>query len=89
MTIFKIGRILTRSRELPDCKTGSKKEKRKYRHQFEQGNLSPHLPEFQNIRRQCEYCYKDGIEIKTYAKCIECFLCFLWSKRNYFKNYYS
>ena len=36
---------------------------------FEQGNLPAHLPEFQNIR---EYCYKGGIDLKTFVKCIEC-----------------
>ena len=53
----------------PDGKTNSK---RKYQYQFKQDNLPPHLPEFQSIRRQCEYCYKEGTELKTYVKCTEC-----------------
>ena len=45
--------------------------KRKYQYQFEKGNLPPHLPKFQSIRRRCKYCYKEGIDLKKYAKCIE------------------
>ena len=76
VSLYLIGRYTSRSRAPPDGKTGSK---RKYQYQFEQGNLPPHLPEFQNIRRQCEYCYKEGIDLKTYAKCTECgiFLCLI------------
>ena len=38
-----------------------KLQKSKYKYQLEQGNLPPHLPEVQNIWRQCEYCYKEGV----------------------------
>ena len=42
---------------------------RKNQYQFEKGDLPLHLPEFQNIRRRCEYCYKEGIDQKTSVKC--------------------
>ena len=38
---------------------------------FEQGNLPTHFPEFQNIWRRCDYCYKEGFGLKTFAKCIK------------------
>ena len=60
-----IGRYKSRSRASPDGKTSLR---RKYKYQFEQGNLPPHLPRFQNVRRQCEYCYEEGIDLKTYVK---------------------
>ena len=57
---------------------------------FEQGNLPAHLPEFQNIRRRCEYCYKGGIDLKTFLKCIECgiLLCLI-KERICFKKHHS
>ena len=89
-TIFStclIERYTSRSREPPDGKTGSK---RKYQYQFEQSNLPPHLSEFQNMRRQCEYCYKEETDLKIYVKCTECgiFLCLI-KERNCFKKYHS
>ena len=59
---YLIGRYTSQDREPPDGKTSSK---RKHQYHFEQGILPPHLPEFQNVRRQCEYCYKEGIDLKT------------------------
>ena len=68
VSTYFIGRYTSQSRAPPNGKTGPK---RKYQYQFEQGNLPPHLPEFQNIRRRCEYCYKEGIDLKAYFKCAE------------------
>ena len=62
VSTYLIGRYTSQSRAPLDGKTDSK---RKYQYQFEQGNLPPHLPEFQNIRRRCEYYYKEGIDLKT------------------------
>ena len=65
VSTYLIGRYTSQSRAPTDDKTDSE---RKYQHQFEQGNLPPHLPEFQNIRRRCEYCYEEGTDLKTYVK---------------------
>ena len=54
VTTYLIGKYASRRRAPRDDKTGSK---RKYQYQFEQGILSP----------QCEYCYKEGINLKTYV----------------------
>ena len=84
-----IGRYTNRSRAPPDGKTGFK---RKYQYQFEQGNPPSHLQniEFQNIWKRCEYCYKEGIDLKTYVKCTECgiLLCLIQGK-NCFKKHHS
>ena len=45
VSTYSIGRSTSRSRASPYGKKGSK---RKYQYQCEQGNLSLHLPEFQN-----------------------------------------
>ena len=87
VSTFLIGWYASQSRAPPDGRTGSK---RKYQYQFEQGNLLPHLPKFQNIWRRCEYFYKEGIDLKTYAKCTEfgIFLCLI-KERSCFKNHHS
>ena len=54
VTTYLIGKYTSRRRAPRDDKTGSK---RKYQYQFEQGILSP----------QCEYCYKEGTNLKTYV----------------------
>ena len=84
---YLIGRYTSWSRAPPDGKTGSK---RKYQYQFEPNHLPLHLPEFQSSRKRCEYCYKEGFERKTFAKCTECrvFLC-LVKKRNCFMKHHS
>ena len=58
VSTYLIGRHTSRSRAPPHGKTGFK---RKYQYQFEKGNPPPHLLEFKNIRRQCEYCYKNEL----------------------------
>ena len=87
VSTYLIGRYTRRSRAPPDGKIASK---RKYQYQFEQGNLPPHLPEFQNIYGRCEYCYKEGIDLKSYVKCTKSgiFLCLI-KDRNYFKKHHS
>ena len=80
VSTYLIGRYTSRSRAPPDGKTGSK---RKNQYKFKQGNLPSHLQEFQNIRRRFEYCYKEGINLKTYVKCTECeiFLCLIKERK--------
>ena len=87
VSTYLIGRYTHGSRASPDGKTGSK---RKYQYQFERGNQPPHLSELQNIRRRCEYCYKEKIDLKTYVKCTKCgiFLCLI-KERNCFKKHHS
>ena len=66
-TIFStylITRYESRNTAPPDGKRGSK---RKDQYHFEQGNLSPHLPEIQNIQSRFEYCYKERNDLKTYV----------------------
>ena len=85
VSTYLIERHTGRSRAPTDDKTGPK---RKYQYQFEQGDLPPHLPHFQNIRRRCEYCYKDEINVKTYVKCTECgIFLYLIKERNRFKKH--
>ena len=52
--------------------------------------LPPDLPEFENVGRQCECCYKEGSKLKTYVKCTECgiLLCLI-KERNFFKEHHS
>lgn len=45
VSIYAIGRYISRSKAPIDGKAGSKKN---YQYQFAQANLRPHLPEFQN-----------------------------------------
>ena len=84
VSTYLFGRYTSRSRAPPDGKTSSK---RKYQYQFEQASLPPHLPEFQKIWRRCDYCYKEGIDLKNYVKCTECgiFLCLI-KERNFLKS---
>ena len=84
VSAYLIGKYRIRSRARPNGKRGSK---RKYHYQFEQGNLPPYLSEFQNIQRRCQHWYKEGIDLKTYVKCIECriFSCLI-KDRNCFKK---
>ena len=65
---YLIGRYTSSSRLASDGRTSSK---RKHQYWFEQVNLPPHLSEFQNILSRYEYCYKEGIDLKTYVKCTE------------------
>ena len=65
VSTYLIRRYAIRSRAPPDGKTGSK---RTCLYQFEQGNLPSHLAEFQNICRRCEYCFKEGTDLKTHVK---------------------
>ena len=58
------GRYTSQSRVPPDDKTGSK---RKYQYEIGKSKLPLHLSEFQNVWRQCEYYYKEGINLKTYV----------------------
>lgn len=82
-----IGKYTSRSRAPPDGKTGSK---RKFQYQFQQENLPLHLPEFQDCRKRCVYCYKNGLEMKTPVRCSECgvFLC-LVKDRNCFTKHHT
>ena len=89
ISIYLIRTYINWSRAPLDSKRGSK---RKYQYQFQQGNLLQHLPEFRNIWRRCEFCYKDAIDLKTYVKCRKCeiFLClikFFVCLRNCFKRH--
>ena len=69
-----IGRYTSRSRAPPEQKDRSK---RKYQYHFEPKNMPFHLPEFENNRKRCDYCYKEEFERKTLVKWTECgvFLC--------------
>ena len=69
-----IGRYTSRSRIPLEQKPGSK---RKHQYHFEPNNLPSHLPKFQNSRKRCEYCYKEGSDRKTFVKWTErgLFLC--------------
>ena len=57
-----IGRYTSRSRAPPEQKDRSK---RKYQYHFEPKNMPFHLPEFENSRKRCDYCYKEEFERKT------------------------
>ena len=86
VSTYLIGKYTSRGRAPTDGKMGSK---RKYQYQFEQGNLPPHLPEFRNIQRPCEYCYKEVINLKTYVKCTKCGIAlYLIKERNCFKKHH-
>ena len=84
VSTYLIGRYTSRSRAPPDDKTGYNK---RYQYQFDQGNLPPQLPEFQ---QSFNICFKEGIDLKTYVKCTEfgIFSCFI-KGRNCFKKHHS
>ena len=87
VSTYLIWRYTSRSAVPPVGETCSK---RKYQYQFEEGNLPPHLPEFQSIQRRCEYYCIERIDLKTYVKCTECAIfLYLIKERNCFRKDHS
>ena len=82
-----IGLYTSRKRATPDNNIGSK---RAYRYKQEPTEVPNHLPEFQQNRHRCVYCYAGGVDRKNVVKCSECSvsLC-LVEERNCFYKYHQ
>ena len=77
----------SRIRTVPDNNIGSK---RAYRYKHEPTEVPNHLPEFQENRHRCAYCYARDIDRKFFFKYSECGV-FLWvvKERNCFYKHYQ
>ena len=65
--------------------------KRGYRYKHEPTEVPNYLPEFQQNRHRCVYCYAGRIDRKTFVKCSECgvFLCLVKERNCFYKHHQS